>query len=98
MPRSSSKRRSVREGAKKNGQRKISRHSRPPTVKRGGTGRTKQEIVRHFLALEQQALLEAQRALERSRDRYAELYDAAPVAYITLDRTGTIQQVNLAGA
>lgn len=36
--------------------------------------------------------------LELARDRYADLYDFAPIGYLTLSRTGTITDVNLAGA
>ncbi len=36
--------------------------------------------------------------LERSRDKYALLYDFAPVGYFTLDRDGAIQTVNMTGA
>ncbi|MCX5876741.1 MAG: sigma 54-interacting transcriptional regulator [Deltaproteobacteria bacterium] len=36
--------------------------------------------------------------LELSRDKYAELYDFAPVAYFTFDSLGVIREVNFAGA
>lgn len=48
--------------------------------------------------VQQCQLLEAQRALEDSRDRYADLYDFAPVAFVSLDRSGVIQEANLAAA
>ena len=48
--------------------------------------------------VQQRQLIEAQRALEESRDRYADLYDFAPVALVTLDRSGVIQEANLAAA
>lgn len=44
------------------------------------------------------ALKEAQRDLEESRDRYAELYDFAPVGYATLDARGCVLDINLTGA
>ncbi len=43
-------------------------------------------------------LREMQRHLELSRDRYADLYDFAPLAYVSLDSSGTITEVNLTGA
>src|SRR5262249_38200518 len=41
---------------------------------------------------------EAQAALEASRNRYADLYDFAPIAYFTFDEQGSVQEVNLRGA
>jgi PAS domain S-box-containing protein len=43
-------------------------------------------------------LLENQSKLEISHARYAELFDAAPVGYVTLSRTGVIEEINLMGA
>jgi len=36
--------------------------------------------------------------LEASRDRYVDLYDSAPVGYLTLSSDGRVAQVNLTGA
>src|SRR5258708_594275 len=41
---------------------------------------------------------EAQKELEISRQRYADLYDLAPVGYLSLTRSGGIREINLAGA
>lgn len=58
------------------------------------------ELQLHQVELETQgeALREAQRALEESRERYVDLYEFAPVGYLTLGADGLISQINLAGA
>lgn len=47
------------------------------------------------LKMQNEALREAQRDLETSRDRYANLYEFAPVGYLSLNHTGIIEQINL---
>ncbi|WP_158308348.1 putative bifunctional diguanylate cyclase/phosphodiesterase [Thiocapsa marina] len=58
------------------------------------------DLKAHQIELTQQnrELQDAQHALEISRDRYARLYDRAPVGYCTLDRGGIIREINLTGA
>ncbi len=41
---------------------------------------------------------QAQLELELSRDRYVDLFDFAPVGYLTLSASGEIEQLNLTGA
>lgn len=55
------------------------------------------ELCLYQLELEMQnrELLISQAVLEESRERYAELYDNAPVGYVTLDGKGVIQDINL---
>jgi PAS domain S-box-containing protein len=43
-------------------------------------------------------LMSVQQALEESRDRYASLFDYAPVALLSLRRNGIIEGINLHGA
>ncbi len=58
------------------------------------------EIEVHQIELERQCEeLERDRLeLETSRKKYLELYDLAPIAHVTLDRAGLIQEINLTGA
>jgi diguanylate cyclase (GGDEF)-like protein/PAS domain S-box-containing protein len=70
---------------------------RRETLDSDDPGRVIQELQVHQIELELQnrELRAAQQALEESRDRYADLYDFAPVAYARLTRQGQITQMNL---
>jgi PAS domain S-box-containing protein len=50
------------------------------------------------LELQNEELLRVQEELELSRNKFAELYDFAPVGYFTFDSHGVILEVNLTGA
>ncbi len=50
------------------------------------------------LEKQNRALREARGSLEESRNRYADLFDFAPVACFTFDTEGCVIEVNLAGA
>src|SRR5688500_13894038 len=48
------------------------------------------------LTLQSKQLLRAQSELAEARNRYAALYDLAPIGYLTLDHQGVIIEANLA--
>jgi PAS domain S-box-containing protein len=60
--------------------------------------RTQIKTLQHELEKQIEELRNANKELEASRDKYAILYDCAPVGYFSFDRGGGIQSVNLTGA
>ncbi|MEN6497070.1 MAG: response regulator [Thermoguttaceae bacterium] len=54
------------------------------------------EVYRVELEMQNEELRKNQGLLEESRDRYVDLYDFAPVGYVTLDSRGRIAALNLA--
>ena len=53
------------------------------------------EVFREETRLQHEQLIETQRLLEESRDRYADLYDFAPVPYVTMTGSGIVEDCNL---
>jgi formate hydrogenlyase transcriptional activator len=76
------------------------RSASPPTHSVEETWRLFHELQVHQVELEMQneQLRQARSELESSRDKFAELYDFAPVGYFTFDAQGRISAVNLMGA
>jgi PAS domain S-box-containing protein len=58
------------------------------------------ELLVHKVELELQVqeLQRAHVAMEEARDRYLDLYDFAPVGYVTISRECLISEINLSGA
>ena len=56
------------------------------------------QILQHELSMQIDELQRANHELEASRNKYAMLYDCAPVGYFTFDRAGAVRSVNLTGA
>ena len=50
------------------------------------------------IAVQNEQLIKAQHELEQARHRFADLYDFAPVGFVSLDWHGAIIEINLAGA
>ena len=75
--------------------------SEAPEKLAGMSGRDLQELVHdlsvHQIELEMQneELRKSQEQLEQSRSEYADLYDFAPVGYLTFDKEGLVTGVNL---
>jgi PAS domain S-box-containing protein len=56
------------------------------------------QVYEQELEIQNQELREAQAALEKSRDGYVNLFDFAPVGYVTLSDRGVIKDINLTAA
>jgi PAS domain S-box-containing protein len=72
----------------------------PALLPRRTTDALLHELQVHQIELEMQneQLNQAHLAMEESRDRYADLYDFAPVGYVTLTADAQIAEINLTGA
>jgi PAS domain S-box-containing protein len=55
-------------------------------------------VYQEELLVQNEALMEAQAALEQTRDRFIDLYDFAPTPYLTVDARGVVRLCNLTAA
>ena len=75
---------------------------RAPAKKRAASAGLKSSVglmgqmqeLQNLLELQNAQLCEARAELEQSQQRYADLYDQAPVGYLTLDGKGCVREMN----
>ncbi|HEX5060345.1 MAG TPA: PAS domain-containing protein [Kofleriaceae bacterium] len=56
------------------------------------------EVHEVELELQNEELVEARERVEAALERYTEVFDFAPIGYVTLDARGAVREINHAGA
>src|SRR5512141_2930460 len=69
-----------------------------PLVMDLGTHREELRVQSEELRVQSEALSDKENELGLALARYTELYDSAPLGYVTLDESGHVAEVNLTGA
>ena len=86
---------------RKNAERRVSESIQPlKSIPRDNILELIHELEVHQVELEMQneELRRSQSELEGLRKKYFDLYDLAPIGYVTLDQKGLIREINLTGA
>jgi PAS domain S-box-containing protein len=80
------------------------RRTAAPRPRRAAGGVEAQRLLHELqvhaeeITVQNEQLLKAQSEIEEARDRFAALYDFAPIGYVSLDPHGVITEINLTGA
>src|SRR5208337_3648671 len=78
----------------------IKRHGEPDRIPPADMRKMLHELEAHQIELEMQneELRLTQQELEASREKYFDLYDLAPVGYVSVNEKGTVLEANLTAA
>jgi diguanylate cyclase (GGDEF)-like protein/PAS domain S-box-containing protein len=85
---------------RKDAEEKLARRTPAKAAPDRSAGELLHELQVHMIELEMQneALRQSRMELEKSRDRYVDFYDFAPVGYLSLSNQDMIDEINLTGA
>ena len=74
-----------------------------PSIAKARSGKIRKlihelQVHAEEITVQNEQLITVQHELEEARDRFADLYDFAPIGYLSVDDHGVIVEINLAGA
>ncbi|HEX6163215.1 MAG TPA: ATP-binding protein [Vicinamibacterales bacterium] len=78
--------------------KKSSRAPAPVSRRRGQDLLHELQVYTEEVEVQNEELRRARAEIEEARDRFADLYDFAPIGYLSLDHTGAITAINFAAA